>query len=278
MRRSRGPIARSRSRRRTWCRRRRICARRKPPRREPRATWNGCAASSRRTRSRSNSSTRRWPRRIRRVLRPTPRSRRWWPRRAHITVAEQRAAAARGAASQARAGLANARTAPQQLQVTEARANSADARVKQAEAALKQAELNLEHTTVKAPSSGVVSRKSVEPGQVVQPGQPLMALVDLNDVWVTANFKETQLADDAARTESAHRRRRPGRQDLRGARRQHRAPPRARSSASCPRRTRPATTSRSCSACRCGSSSSPARIRITCSGPACRSPRPSSVR
>jgi membrane fusion protein (multidrug efflux system) len=112
----------------------------------------------------------------------------------NITVAEQRAASARGAASQARAGLANARTAPQQLQVTEARANSADARVRQAEAALQQALLNLEHTTVKAPTPGVVSRKSVEPGQVVQPGQPLMALVDLSDVWVTANFKESQLA------------------------------------------------------------------------------------
>jgi membrane fusion protein (multidrug efflux system) len=111
-----------------------------------------------------------------------------------IPVAEQRAAAARGTAAQARAGLANARTAPQQLQVTEARATSADARVRQAEAALKQAELNLEHTTVRAPGAGVVSRKSVEPGQVVQPGQPILALVDLNDVWVTANFKETQLA------------------------------------------------------------------------------------
>jgi membrane fusion protein (multidrug efflux system) len=112
-----------------------------------------------------------------------------------ITVAEERAASARGGAAQARAGLANARTAPQQLQVTEARARSAEARVRQAEAALQQAELNLQYTTVKAPTDGVVSRKSVEPGQVVQPGQPLMALVDLNDVWVTANFKESQLAD-----------------------------------------------------------------------------------
>jgi membrane fusion protein, multidrug efflux system len=111
-----------------------------------------------------------------------------------ITVAQQRAAAARGAASQARAGLANAQTAPQQLQVTEARATSADARVRLAESALKQAELNLEHTTVKAPTNGVVSRKSVEPGQVIQPGQPLLALVDLSDVWVVANFKESQLA------------------------------------------------------------------------------------
>ena len=110
-----------------------------------------------------------------------------------ITVAEQRAASARGAAAQARAGLATAQTAPQQLQVTQARANSAEARARQAEAALKQARLNLEYTTIKAPSDGVVSRKSVEPGQVVQPGQPLLALVDLNDLWVTANFKETQL-------------------------------------------------------------------------------------
>jgi membrane fusion protein (multidrug efflux system) len=111
-----------------------------------------------------------------------------------IAVAEQRAASARGGASQARASLANAQTAPQQLQVTEARASSAEARVRQAEAALKQAELNLEYTTIKAPTDGVVSRKSVELGQVVQPGQPLFALVDLNDVWVTANFKESQLA------------------------------------------------------------------------------------
>ena len=110
-----------------------------------------------------------------------------------ITVAQQRAIASRGAAAQARAGLATARTAPQQLQVTQARAAAADARVKQAEAALKQAELNLAYTTIKAPGAGIVSRKAVEPGQVIQPGQPLMALVDLDHIWITANFKETQL-------------------------------------------------------------------------------------
>jgi membrane fusion protein (multidrug efflux system) len=65
--------------------------------------------------------------------------------------------------------------------------------VKQAQAALAQAELNLQYTTIKAPSDGVVSRKMAEVGQVVQIGQPLMALVSLGDVWVTANFKETQL-------------------------------------------------------------------------------------
>ncbi|HTM25306.1 MAG TPA: HlyD family secretion protein [Vicinamibacterales bacterium] len=110
-----------------------------------------------------------------------------------ITVAQQRVAQARGGAAQARAGLATAETAPQQLQVTQARAAAAEARVRQAEAALKQAELNLQYATITAPTAGVVSRKSVEPGQVLQPGQPVLALVDLDRVWVTANFKETQL-------------------------------------------------------------------------------------
>ena len=76
-------------------------------------------------------------------------------------------------------------------QAERARAHHGHARVG---AALAQAQLNLERTVVKAPSRGVVSRKSVEPGQVVQPGQPLLALVTLGDVWVVANFKETQLA------------------------------------------------------------------------------------
>jgi membrane fusion protein, multidrug efflux system len=58
---------------------------------------------------------------------------------------------------------------------------------------VEQARLNLEYTTIKSATSGVVSKKSVEPGQVVQPGQPLLALVPLEEIWVTANFKETQL-------------------------------------------------------------------------------------
>jgi membrane fusion protein, multidrug efflux system len=65
----------------------------------------------------------------------------------------------------------------------------------QQRAAVQQAELNLQYATVKAPTKGIVSRKGVEVGQVVQPGQPLMTLVPLEDVWVTANFKETQLRD-----------------------------------------------------------------------------------
>jgi membrane fusion protein (multidrug efflux system) len=110
-----------------------------------------------------------------------------------IAVAEQRTRQLRGTAAQARANLASAQTAPQQLKVTEAKAAAAEAHVQQAQAALAQAELNLQHACLKAPTDGVVSRKTVEVGQVIQSGQPLMALVDLLDVWVTANFKETQL-------------------------------------------------------------------------------------
>jgi membrane fusion protein (multidrug efflux system) len=79
--------------------------------------------------------------------------------------------------------------------VSKAKADMAEARVRQAAAALAQAELNLQRTSIVAPASGNVTRKSVEVGQVLQPGQPLLALVTDGDVWVTANFKETQLKD-----------------------------------------------------------------------------------
>ena len=110
-----------------------------------------------------------------------------------VTVAQQRVAQASGGAAQARASLQTARTAPEQLKVTEAQASAAEARVQQARSALAQAELNLQYTTVAAPGPGVVSKKNVEIGQVVQAGQPLMAIVDLERTWVVANFKETQL-------------------------------------------------------------------------------------
>jgi membrane fusion protein (multidrug efflux system) len=112
-----------------------------------------------------------------------------------ISVAQSRVAGSRAGQERATAELRTAETAPQQVTATRARAESAQARVKQAEAAVKQAELNLEHSVVKAPIKGVVSRKSVEPGQVVQPGQPLMSIIPLEQVWITANFKETQLAN-----------------------------------------------------------------------------------
>ena len=114
---------------------------------------------------------------------------------AGIRVAESRLVQARAGQQQAEAGLRSAQTAPEQVAAMRARAESAQARVKQTQAALAQAELNLQYTTVKAPQRGVVSRKSVEMGQVVQPGQPLLALIPLENVWITANFKETQLTN-----------------------------------------------------------------------------------
>ena len=116
-----------------------------------------------------------------------------------IAVAQSRAHQAEANAGQATASLRTAETGPEQVKVTRAQAAAAVARVQQAEAALAQARLNLEYCTLKAPASGIVSRKTVEVGQVVQPGQPLLALVDLDNLWVTANFKETQLESDACR-------------------------------------------------------------------------------
>jgi len=86
-----------------------------------------------------------------------------------------------------------ARTGPQQVAVARSRARSAEARVEIARAAVAQAELNLQYTTIKAPVAGTVSNRTVEMGQIVGPGQPLMAVIPSDDIWVVANFKETQL-------------------------------------------------------------------------------------
>jgi len=71
----------------------------------------------------------------------------------------------------------------------------ADARVAASRAARDQAALQLSYTRIITPSAGIVSKKAVELGQLVQPGQPLMTVVPLEDVWVTANLKETETAD-----------------------------------------------------------------------------------
>jgi membrane fusion protein (multidrug efflux system) len=112
-----------------------------------------------------------------------------------VSAAESRRSQAVEAERQAQAELRTAGTAPAQVAVIRARAASAEARLAQAKATLTQAELNLAYTSIRAPVAGVVSKKSVETGQVVSPGQPLMAIVPLDTIWVTANFKETQLTD-----------------------------------------------------------------------------------
>jgi membrane fusion protein (multidrug efflux system) len=102
-------------------------------------------------------------------------------------------AGARARVAQAQAGVIQAKANQQQIGVQSARAASASAAVVQARADLETAELQLGYTTIVAPLDGMVTRKSVEPGQILQPGQSLMTIVPLNDIWVTANFKETQL-------------------------------------------------------------------------------------
>jgi membrane fusion protein (multidrug efflux system) len=103
-------------------------------------------------------------------------------------------------AAQSRVGNAQAQVESsvanrKQVPIRTADAGSASASVAIARANLAAAELQLSYTTVVAPMDGVVTHKSVEPGQIVAPGQSLMTIVPLHDVWVTANFKETQLAN-----------------------------------------------------------------------------------
>lgn len=103
--------------------------------------------------------------------------------------------AAQAHVAQARAGVMEAKANQEQVTVRVADAASASANVGLARANLEAAELNLSYTTIVASMDGVVTRKSVEVGQIVQTGQGLLMLIPLNDVWVTANFKETQLRD-----------------------------------------------------------------------------------
>jgi membrane fusion protein (multidrug efflux system) len=101
---------------------------------------------------------------------------------------------ARSRVEQARAQLANSEANRKQVDVRRADVGTAAASVEAARASLAAAELLLSYATITAPVRGVVTRKSVEAGQMVQPGQSLMAVVPLDDTWITANFKETQLA------------------------------------------------------------------------------------
>jgi len=111
---------------------------------------------------------------------------------ANVEAARQSVEQTRSALTSAEATHRAAQTAPRQVAATRARALSAAATVKQKRAALAQAELNLGYTKIIAPVSGLVN-KTVVAGMNVEPGQQLLTVVPLQDVWVTANFKETQL-------------------------------------------------------------------------------------
>jgi membrane fusion protein (multidrug efflux system) len=111
------------------------------------------------------------------------------------SAAEQQIKQAEAKLAQAQAGLRSAATAPQQVSATRSRAASAEAVVAAKKAAVDQAELNLRYTLLTAPVSGIMSHRTVEVGENVQPGQALMSVINLDNLWVTANFKETQLKD-----------------------------------------------------------------------------------
>lgn len=112
---------------------------------------------------------------------------------AKVAQAQEGVTAAQAKLASSRGGLQQAQATGQQTQVNRSQYNAALAAIGQSEAALKDAQLQLSYTNLVAPASGQIGRKTVEVGQRIQAGTPLMAIVS-NDYWVTANFKETQIA------------------------------------------------------------------------------------
>ena len=115
--------------------------------------------------------------------------------RATAEAAQSQVTQAQGKLAQAEANYRYAQTAPRQMQISRSRAAEAEAQVMLKKSALDQAQLNLQYTKITSPVTGVVSDRTVEVGQNVAPGQELMKVIPLADIWITANFKETQLRD-----------------------------------------------------------------------------------
>jgi membrane fusion protein (multidrug efflux system) len=115
--------------------------------------------------------------------------------RARLTSAEASIDNSSGTLEAARGRLLAAQSGPEQIESARAQVALAQARVDQAAASVAQAELNLSYTRVRAEIAGVVSRRTVEVGQLAAPERPLLAIVPLDDTWVVANFKEDQIAE-----------------------------------------------------------------------------------
>ncbi|HEV7515232.1 MAG TPA: HlyD family secretion protein [Thermoanaerobaculia bacterium] len=113
--------------------------------------------------------------------------------RADVVAAENRVRQAESKVTQQQADVLRARSAPEQIAAAREQSGSANAGLASAQAQLAIARLNLDHTKIIAPVSGLIGRSSVEVGQRVQTGQPLFTIIQTDDLWVTANFKETQL-------------------------------------------------------------------------------------
>ena len=111
-----------------------------------------------------------------------------------LAQAQQGVATAQAKLAASKGGLQQATAGGQQTEVNRAQYEAAKSAIASAEASLKDAQLQLSYTNIVAPSGGRIGRKTIEVGQRVQPGSPLMAIVE-SDYWITANFKETQLKD-----------------------------------------------------------------------------------
>jgi membrane fusion protein (multidrug efflux system) len=94
---------------------------------------------------------------------------------------------------QATSDLRNAQTAPQQVSLAKVKAQAADSQVTERKAQLEQAQLDLRNTIIRSPATGVAGMRRIETGQNVSVGQELIDVVSFDDVWITANFKQTQL-------------------------------------------------------------------------------------
>ncbi|HET6840798.1 MAG TPA: HlyD family secretion protein [Candidatus Angelobacter sp.] len=112
---------------------------------------------------------------------------------ADVVAAQKHISQAQSRLVQRKADLLAANAAPQQIASTRAKAEAAVSDASRAKAQLATVDLNLGYTKIIAPVSGLIGRKTVESGQRVQPGQQLLTIVPIDDLWITANFKENQL-------------------------------------------------------------------------------------
>jgi membrane fusion protein, multidrug efflux system len=113
--------------------------------------------------------------------------------RSAVVAARNAIAESRARVAQKEAEIAAAQSAPDQLLDAEAQSQTANGQLSQVSVDIRTAQLNLGYTKIYAPVSGIIGRKTVELGQRIQPGQSLLAIVPPDDIWITADFKETQL-------------------------------------------------------------------------------------
>jgi len=113
--------------------------------------------------------------------------------RASIRSTEQKIEQAKSLVAQRQALIDAANSAPEQVISAQTKSQAASGQVEQARTAIDTIKLNLTYTKIYAPASGIIGRKTVEIGNRVQPGQGLMVIVPVDDIWITANFKETQM-------------------------------------------------------------------------------------